>query len=126
MHRPLDTISEDDERTSSSDPTDYSDLPEVTPTTRSFDPATIRRQNQANQMLREKLELEKQIKRLQERLKETEQARVAESASTTRASDPTTRPAPIYLPDTPASPHGLTLGSLARKMSHIRKKVQAR
>ena len=107
MNRSLESISEDDERTSSTDPTEYSDLPEVTPTTRSFDPATIRRQNQANQMLREKLELEKQIKRLQERLKETEQAR-AESASTTRASAPTTRPAPTYLPDTPASPHGLT------------------
>ena len=54
MNRPLDTISEDDERTSSTDPTDYSELPEVTPTTRSFDPETI---------------LEQQIKRLQQRLR---------------------------------------------------------
>jgi hypothetical protein len=107
MNRSLDTVSEDDERTSSTDPTEYSDLPEVTPTTRSFGPETIRRKNQANQMLREKLELEKQIKRLQERLNETEQAQ-AESVSTTRASDSNTRPAPTYQPDTPASPHGLT------------------
>ena len=74
MNRSLAPISEDDERTSSTDPTDYSELPEVTPTTRSFDPDTIRRKNQANQLLKEKIELENQIKRLQARLQETEQA----------------------------------------------------
>ncbi len=58
MRRSLDTISEDDEqaRTGSTDTTEYSDLPEVTPKTRSFDPATIRRQNEANLALREKLQ----------------------------------------------------------------------
>jgi hypothetical protein len=61
MHRSLDTISEDDEqeqvRTGSTDTTEYSDLPEVSPKTktRSFDPATIRRQTEANLALREKL-----------------------------------------------------------------------
>ena len=107
MNRSLAPISEDDERTSSTDPTDYSELPEVTPTTRSFDPDTIRRKNQANQLLKEKIELENQIKRLQARLQETEQAS-EEPASTRRVSDFTTRPGPTYLSDTPASPHGLT------------------
>ncbi len=58
-------------------------------------------------MLREKLEFEQQIKRLQERLKDTEQAR-AEPVSTSQASDSNPTPAPTYQPDTPASPHGLT------------------
>jgi hypothetical protein len=107
MNRSLDPISEDDERTSSAEPTEYSDLPDVTPKTRSFDPETIRRQNQANQALKEKLEIEQQIQRLQQRLREHEQVR-AETASISRATERTPRPVLTFRPDTPLSPHGLT------------------
>jgi hypothetical protein len=94
-------MTNDDGRTSTSstEPTEYFDLPEVTPTTRSFDPETIRRQNQANQALKEKLQLEQQIKRLQKQLKEHEQR--AETASTSRATDHTPRPVRRRLPGSP-------------------------
>jgi hypothetical protein len=106
MNRSHESIREDDERTSSTEPTEYSNLPEVTPKTRPFDPETIRRQNQANQALKEKLELEQQIQRLQQRLREHEQVR-AETAPTSRATGPIPRPVPTFQPDTPFSPHGL-------------------
>ena len=111
MHRSLDTISEDDEtvRTSSTEPTEYTDLPEkVTPTARSFDADTIRRKNQANQALKEKIELEQEIVRLQKQLRAKEKTSAAPDYTRREAERTPQRPTPTFPVDTPFSPHGLT------------------
>jgi cell division septum initiation protein DivIVA len=110
MHRSLDTISEDDEtvRTSSTEPTEYTDLPEVTPTARTFDADTIRRQNQANQALKEKIELEQQIAHLQKQLRDKDKTSAATASNRREAERTPQRPVPTFPPDPPFSPHGLT------------------
>jgi hypothetical protein len=103
MHRSLDTISEDDEqvRTGSTDTTatEYFDLPEVAPKTRSFDPATIRRQNEAKLALREKLDLQQTH---EQAIDETESFRRNVGQTPTKQ-----RSVPSLPHDTRLTPHGL-------------------